>query len=242
MKENKFVILFTLPIYLLSCSPVNKTLLIDTYRINQIHFGDTVFMIKPEAIVRKHFGESPQDFNIDSVESIQAASDLMQGIKTYGEKKIRLLEVQNDKSKWKEFRHRIEPVFVANSNLVDVNHIISDALNSSEVSREKIKIVIIPYLEWDYDYWDFYSDMRHKYTSFAYGSRSRSSSFTKTTTIFTLHFIVVDLWEGKILIYRFVNASGAGNKKPEFKNMKFYIQGAMRPFLKRIKKRGNNNK
>ena len=117
MKEKKFVILLALSIYLLACSPVNKTLLIDTDRINQIHFGDTVFLIKPEAIVRKHFGEGPQDFNIDSVESIQAASDLIYGIKTYGEKRIRLLEVQNDKSKWREFWHKMEPVFIADSNL-----------------------------------------------------------------------------------------------------------------------------
>jgi|GEM_PF-6072952 hypothetical protein len=230
--------LFLLPIILAtlnSCSSTNK---IRSPESIIVHTGDTVYLIKPKVIVRKHFGEGVNDYHIDSAENKKAASELAYDIKKLGQHKITIIDLQGNEVQWRDFYRKMNSLLMNNNDSVYQSFKLSDSLHLNFLVNKKKRPVIISYLEWDYDTEDLYQKLYTEYSwpSGRYGRSSGYLVFTKPITVVKLHFILVDPLPGEILSWRFKKYSDTKNKKPN-SNMEPVLSNVMMPFLRTVNKK-----
>ncbi len=238
MRKCRLSFLFQLTIFIISTSFAQKHRP-ESKDKRLIYEGDSIYLLKPKAIVRKHFGEKPDEFQIDTVENESASLELAEGIKLVGEKKVQIVDLTIRREQLLEFYKLIKPFLdSAKRDTVNLEYNFSLALKIISNSRQLKYPIIVPDLEWDYDTKKFYNEMRVSYSGFYNGNYF----FEHRTTFLKMHFVVIDPMTGVILKYRYSYWISSENREPVFEKFESDVKKVMRPFLQSVvKKEGMPN-
>jgi hypothetical protein len=93
--------------------------------------GDTVLLLKPKVIVRKHFGEKEEEYNMDYAESETASLELANSIKSIAKQKVNVIDVENDEYRLEDFYASIKLLLdgAKRSDTVNLAFNFSSAIN-----------------------------------------------------------------------------------------------------------------
>lgn len=196
--------------------------------LHNIHPLDTLSLLHPEAIVKKHFGDAHDQFTLEEEEARRAESELIKGIDEFSAGSLVFIKAQGlERCRTDDFKERMKSYLKKSRDTLDYGFSFGRSLQCLPIDTNRLMAFV--HLDWDYNTNKYSGELHRRY---GYGN-----DLNINQTLALLVFVVIDPTDGSIKHQRRDIIEGLRNQTPVLTEFRWELYYLMKPLLKEVKKK-----